>query len=436
MTATSSSGISDKGDIGQSRGCEGRKLQMLYADMFIRVLLLPSRLQYASINKLSSICSIIVLVNILFPTTSGFGFSDTDKKMLLSTCDLELSQCPMDQDSVEIRKLCMALNNYKGCLEGTSYLCGVDTKDEYIVETCQPEFICPPGTSFRYVVTMTAGKPEAHLECIPCLGDRFQPGVMNSSRTSITRGCTYVHVPQDNLSSHLVLFEMGTKSKASLYVCDYENNFHERNGIVFVDDIPTRSFECVQKFCPVGDLLHPDGRCIECETKLVPEEDFICDDRLGKSLGSASIGFNQEKDETKVSVPAIVVPILIGLAFLPAVVCFIQWRRRRGHRYDRANDRENPSEEPSNSNNENEQHTCSAENACNNTNKINNSSIDTFFQGINHLEVHYHNGSTPGDNAMPETSSRPMSSTVEEDEGLKPHLRMHTLHYGTSIEDQ
>lgn len=113
------------------------------------------------------------------------------------------------------------------------------------------------GTSFQFVVTFTAGQPEAHLECVPCPGDRFEPERTNSSLTSITAGCTYVHVPQDNLSSHLVLFERGSKSKPSLYVCDYKNNYHERNGIVFVDDIPTRTYDCDKKFCPIGFLLHP-----------------------------------------------------------------------------------------------------------------------------------------------------------------------------------
>lgn len=294
MAATSSSGISETGDINQSRCSEGRKRQRGYADMFIRLQLLPKTLQYVGLKKRSSICTIIFLLNVLSPSTSGFKTSNTYKK-ILSSCNLELSSCPVDSHSVERRRVCM--NNYKGCHGGTSYLCGVDSTDQYIVEACQPGFSCQPGTSFQYVVTFTAGQPEAHLECVPCPDDRFEPERTNSSLTSITAGCTYVHVPQDNLSSHLVLFERGSKSKPFLYVCDYKNNFHERNGIVFVDDIPTRSYACVKKFCPIDALLHPDGQCIDCETKLVPEDDdFICYNPLGKkSLGTASKFASKEK---------------------------------------------------------------------------------------------------------------------------------------------
>lgn len=400
---------------------------MFYADMFIRLLLLRNRLQYAGLNKLTSICSIIVLFNVLSPTTSGFKTSDT-YKTILSSCDLELSRCPMDSDSVETRRVCM--NNYKGCQGGTSYLCGEDTTDRYIVETCQPSFSCQPGTSFQYVVTFTAGQPEAHLECVPCPGDRFEPERTNSSLTSITAGCTYVHVPQDNLSSHLVLFERGSKSKPSLYVCDYENNYHERNGIVFVDDIPTHTYDCVKKLCPIGALLHPDGSCIDCETKLVPEDNFICYNRLGKkSLGTASKVASQEKDGTKISVPAIVFPVLIGLVLiLVAAVCFVRWRRRRANLYDRANDREDPPEEPHNDNNENEQHT--AETHSNNTNNvsphINHSTIGTTFQGITHLEYHVHNGSvnTTLNEPTTEKSDDNKSPKVEANTSLKSYIGM------------
>ena len=142
MAAKSRSGISDTGDIDQSRCSEGRKLQRVYADMFQRLLLLPNRLQYAGLNKLYSICSIIVLLNGLSPSTSGFKTNDTSKT-ILSSCDLELSICPMDSVSVERRRLCM--NNYKGCHGGTSYLCGVDSTDQYIVEACQPGLSCQPG---------------------------------------------------------------------------------------------------------------------------------------------------------------------------------------------------------------------------------------------------------------------------------------------------
>lgn len=379
------------------------------------------------LNKLISICSIIVLLNILPPTISNLGLRDT-KRQILSTCNIDVARCPMDHDSVERRKLCM--NNYKGCQGGTSYLCGIDTTDNYIVEACQPDFSCQPGTSFQYVVTLNHGQPEAHLECVPCPGDRFEPERTNSSLTSITAGCTYVHVPQDNLSSHLVLFENGTKSKAYLYVCDYKKNYHERNGIVFVDDIPTRSYDCVKKLCPIGFLLHPDGRCIDCETELVPEDNFTCDNRLGKkSLGTASKVASQEKDGTKISVPAIVVPVVIGLALIVvAAVCFVRWRRRRANVYDRANDREDPPEEPHNNNNENEQHT--AETHSNNTNNvsphISHSTIGTTFQGITHLEYHVHNGSvnTTLNKATTENSDDNKSPKVEANTSLKSYIGM------------
>lgn len=402
--------------------------------MFIRLLLLRNRLQYAGLNKLTSICSIIVLLNVLSPTTSGFKTSDT-YKTILSSCDLELSRCPMDSDSVETRRVCM--NNYKGCRGGTSYLCGEDTTDRYIVETCQPSFSCQPGTSFQYVVTFTAGQPEAHLECVPCPGDRFEPERTNSSLTSITAGCTYVHVPQDNLSSHLVLFERGSKSKPSLYVCDYENNYHERNGIVFVDDIPTHTYDCVEKLCPIGALLHPDGSCIDCETKLVPEDNFICYNRLGKKpLGTANMDASQEKDGTKVLVPAIVVPVLIVLAFILAAVCFVRWRRRRrGNVNDRVNDRENPTEQPLINTNGEQHH--NAEPPDTNTNKastsFNNSTIGANIQGHT---IHI-NGSiiVNGDKVMPETSDNHTSSKVEDEEGQKSHLKMKPLNFHTSLED-
>ena len=95
------------------------------------------------------------------------------------------------------------------------------------------------------------------LKCLPCQDGSFEPEYSRSSRSSLLLGCTYKHEPSINICDNLVLFENGTKSRATKWFCDIENEFYEQDGNMFCDDVTTKPCNCVRKKCHEGYLLRP-----------------------------------------------------------------------------------------------------------------------------------------------------------------------------------
>ena len=60
---------------------------------------------------------------------------------------LPLEYCSTDSRVVGYRT--MSINNGKDCPHGTLYLCGKDSTERFIIETCQSVVECPPGNSIK-----------------------------------------------------------------------------------------------------------------------------------------------------------------------------------------------------------------------------------------------------------------------------------------------
>lgn len=309
---------------------------------------------------MNDILRTIYLFGFPFTAISGLSISDQNK-LLISTCSIPLTACPTNTQSIETRNVC--INNFLGCPRDTSYLCGVDTKERYIVEDCQPELKCLPGTSFQYIVD--SGDLQVHLQCRPCPDDRFEPLQTRSSLFSVIPGCTYKHLPPEQLSPHLVKFEFGSKWSPTKWTCDYLKGYYEKNGHLIINDFPSHSYKCVKKTCPAGTLLRPDGPCVNCSTKLIPKQNFICYEPLwkpdsylsdepfrsqqklrsqpgaGEKAGSIS---SPDRDEGQSTSP--VVPMVVSLLVLVVIIAvyFVYIRRRRRTPRGCANNQPSPPE--------------------------------------------------------------------------------------------
>lgn len=101
-----------------------------------------------------------------------------------------------------------------------------------------------------------------HLKCVACPGDRFEPEHTRSSLFSVIPGCTYKHLPPEQLTPHLVKYEIGSKSSPTKWTCDYVKGYYEKNGHLIINDFPSHSYECVKKNCPAGTLLRPGNLSI------------------------------------------------------------------------------------------------------------------------------------------------------------------------------
>lgn len=199
------------------------------------------------------------------------GVCVSEPIVLTSSTHIPLGSCPMDANSVSLRTITM--NNFSGCPKDTKYICGKDITKKFLVESCQPNLRCNPGFSFQFVID---AELKIHLECRACPDDRFEPDSTESANHSVIPGCTYRHLPPEELSSNLVLFEMGNKSTATKWMCNYKEGYYERNGNLICNDARTHSCDCMQKTCSAGYLLRTDGQCVKCSTHLVPNENFIC----------------------------------------------------------------------------------------------------------------------------------------------------------------
>lgn len=390
--------------------------------------------------KMDSILTHFYLLSFCFAAILGFRTHD-QKKLHLSTCSIPLDACPMDQNSIETRTLCM--NNFSGCPSASSYLCGVDTKGRYIVETCQTELKCLPGTSFEYIVD--SDDLQVHLECVPCPGDRFEPEHTRSSFVSVIPGCTYKHLPPAQLSARLVMYEFGSKSSPTKWTCDYEKGYYEKNGHLIINDIPTHSYECVKKTCPDGTLLRPDGPCVNCSTKLIPERNFICYEPLwkpdsyvsdepfrsqqkpqiqpgaGEKAGSIS---SPDRDEGQSTSP--VVPVVVSLLVLVVIiaVCFVYIRGRRTRR-GCANNQPSPRENIAHESIEDTE--SSPQNTRNTANDASQQICDSHLQNSVQardiiLTINLNNGNgTNGTNKEDETTPKTAA------EGERDYLKMNNL---------
>ena len=56
--------------------------------------------------------------------------------ILISNCSLPLSKCHTTDRNAEFREKCINGFRVDNCPEGTTYLCGIDSKGDFIVETC------------------------------------------------------------------------------------------------------------------------------------------------------------------------------------------------------------------------------------------------------------------------------------------------------------
>ena len=67
----------------------------------------------------------------------------SDELIPITSCRVPLESCSASSEIVTYRTLCMTYG--KGCPDGTSYLCGLDSTGKYIIEHCQPDLECHPG---------------------------------------------------------------------------------------------------------------------------------------------------------------------------------------------------------------------------------------------------------------------------------------------------
>ena len=56
--------------------------------------------------------------------------------ILISNCSLPLSKCHTTDRDAEFREKCINGFRVDNCPEGTTYLCGIDSKGDFIVEKC------------------------------------------------------------------------------------------------------------------------------------------------------------------------------------------------------------------------------------------------------------------------------------------------------------
>lgn len=202
--------------------------------------------------------------------------------IMISNCSaVPLTHCPSAREVKAFREQCINGFERDVCVAGSTYLCGI--VDGYLIETCAVDMECWPGTFFNFVIrngTVT-------LECVRCPDGTFETEHTKTSQSSHVLGCSYRHIPPDDISSNLVLYENGTHATPSIYRCKTEEGFFDEYGNKFCDDIQTHRCKCIFKYCKAGHQLHPSGHCKRCRKKLRPEKDWRCEDYVSYQTTSS-----------------------------------------------------------------------------------------------------------------------------------------------------
>lgn len=223
------------------------------------------------------------ILTVFQPSSAGISGHHDNDLILISNCSaVPQTYCPTAKELIAFREQCINSFERDICPDGTTYLCGVVSG--YFIETCAADKECWPGTFFDFIIR----NGTATVDCLRCPDGTFETEHTKTSHSSHIVGCPYRHIPQDDISSNLVLYENGTHASPSVYHCKTEEGFYDEHGNKFCDDIPTHSCKCIFKYCQSGYRLHPLGYCVRCKKPLRPEKDWRCEDYIsGQTTKSA-----------------------------------------------------------------------------------------------------------------------------------------------------
>ena len=92
-------------------------------------------------------CDRLIIGFIVFAVSvnenAPYIFKRSNEVKQITSSLLPLEMCSADSTLVGYRK--MAMNKGQGCHDVTSYICGFDTTNNYIIENCQADLECHPG---------------------------------------------------------------------------------------------------------------------------------------------------------------------------------------------------------------------------------------------------------------------------------------------------